>query len=84
MQPWPAAGDGAVVEQFIQQTDECRPFQRQGYKAPQAITVRAKLVGLLLVKARQLFQNLLLERLPLGVGEQQLALPGGHHPHIVR
>jgi len=84
MQPGPAAGQGAVFEQFIQQADERRPFQGQGYEAAQAVTVRAELVGLLLMETRQLRQHLLLERLPLGVGEQQLALPRSHHQYILR
>ncbi|MNN32213.1 hypothetical protein D3C81_1459260 [compost metagenome] len=33
------------------------------------------------MKTRQVLQHLLLQRLPLGVGEQQLPLPRGHHQY---
>ncbi|EJT85620.1 hypothetical protein PPS11_07140 [Pseudomonas putida S11] len=84
VQPRPAAGNGAVFEQLIQQADKSGPLQRQGSKAAQAVAVRAELVGLLFMEPRQLLQHLALERLPPGTGKQQLALPRSHHQHIFR
>jgi hypothetical protein len=83
MQPWPAAGYHLLIEQLIDQTDKRRALQRQGGEAPQAVTVRAELVRLLLVKTRQLFQQLMPQRKPLSFGKQQRALARGYHQHIV-
>lgn len=69
MQPGAAAGYGAFGQQLLEQTDEPRPVQWQRRETAQPVTVRAQLIGLLLVKGRQLGQHTLLERLPLACSE---------------